>query len=267
MFSFIPTPSRSTLELGFFTIHYYALCILLGIIVAILVTKRRYSQFGGNVTDVTDIAFFAVPAGIIGGRIYHVITSPANYFGENGSPIEIFKIWNGGLGIWGAISLGALAVFIYFKVKKTSLSFPYLADAIAPALLIAQGIGRFGNWFNGELFGQPTELPWALEIPIANRPTGFSEFSTFHPTFLYEALWCFAIATFILRSKYLNSLAGSGASFAFYVTAYSIGRLFIEMIRIDEANTIFGLRLNIWVALIMAIGAGALFARLRSAKK
>ena len=150
MRKFIPTPSSSTLELGFFTFHYYALAILLGIVVAIWLTKRRYAAMGGNPNEISDLAFFVIPAGIIGGRIYHVITSPQKYFGENGSPIQAVQIWRGGLGIWGAIAVGALAAFIFFKAKKRSLSFYQLADAIAPSLLIAQGIGRFGNWFNGE---------------------------------------------------------------------------------------------------------------------
>ena len=165
MRKFIPTPSSSTLELGFFTIHFYALAILLGIFIAVWLTKKRYRALGGDPNDITDLAFVVVPAGIIGGRIYHVFTSPQKYFGEAGSPIQALQIWRGGLGIWGAIGFGALAAFIFFKVKKTSLSFYQLADAIAPGLLIAQGIGRFGNWFNAELFGRPTSLFWALEIP------------------------------------------------------------------------------------------------------
>ena len=172
---------------------------------------------GGNPNEISDLAFFVIPAGIIGGRIYHVITSPQKYFGENGSPIQAVQIWRGGLGIWGAIAVGALAAFIFFKAKKRSLSFYQLADAIAPSLLIAQGIGRFGNWFNGELFGGPTSLFWALEIPIDNRPNGYESFTTFHPTFLYEAIWCFVIAGVILRLKSFKNFARTGTVFAFYV--------------------------------------------------
>jgi prolipoprotein diacylglyceryl transferase len=261
MRTFIPTPSSSTLELGFFTFHFYALTILLGIFVALWLTKKRYEALGGNPNEITDLAFVVVPAGIIGGRLYHVITSPQKYFGENGSPIQALQIWRGGLGIWGAISIGALAAFLFFKVKKTSLSFYQLADAIAPSLLIAQGIGRFGNWFNGELFGRPTSLFWALEIPLDRRPIGYDDFETFHPTFLYEALWCFVIAGVILRVKSFKKFKRPGIVFAFYVMAYSLGRFFIEAIRIDEANLIFGIRLNLWVSGLLFIGAFAVFLR------
>ena len=264
MRKFIPTPSSSTLELGFFTFHFYALTILLGIFVALWLTKKRYKALGGNPNEITDLAFVVVPAGIIGGRLYHVITSPQKYFGENGSPIQALQIWRGGLGIWGAISIGALAAFLFFKVKKTSLSFYQLADAIAPSLLIAQGIGRFGNWFNGELFGRPTSLFWALEIPLDRRPIGYENFETFHPTFLYEALWCFVIAGVILRVKSFKKFKRPGIVFAFYVMAYSLGRFFIEAIRIDEANLIFGIRLNLWVSGLLFIGAFAVFLRRNS---
>jgi len=265
MRKFIPTPSSSTLELGFFTIHFYALSILLGIVVAIWLTKRRYSDLGGNPNEISDLALVLVPAGIIGGRIYHVITSPQNYFGKNGSPIQALEIWRGGLGIWGAIAGGALAAFIFFKVKKMTLTFYQLADAIAPGLLIAQGIGRFGNWFNGELFGRPTSLFWALEIPVDKRPIGYENFTTFHPTFLYEAIWCFVIAGIILRIKSFNNLTRAGKVFAFYVMAYSLGRFFIEAIRIDEANLILGLRLNLWVSGLLFLGGLTLFLRRYSA--
>jgi prolipoprotein diacylglyceryl transferase len=140
-----------------------------------------------------------------------------------------------------------------------SLPFGSLADAIAPGLLVAQGIGRFGNWFNSELFGRPTNLPWGLEIDLAHRPSGYEKFATFHPTFLYEAIWCFAVALLIFRLPVLTRLCGTGSIFYFYVAAYSFGRLFIEMLRIDEANLIVGLRLNIWVSSIMFLGAGAFF--------
>jgi prolipoprotein diacylglyceryl transferase len=261
MKTFIPTPSSSTLELGFFTIHYYALCILLGIVVAIWITKKRYQALGGDPNDVSDLAIYAIPSGIIGGRIYHVLTSPQKYFGEGGSPVAVLKIWEGGLGIWGAIALGALVAFIYFKKKSVSLTFANFLDSIAPALLLAQAIGRFGNWFNGELFGRPTEVLWALEIPPEKRPTGFENFMTFHPTFLYEAIWCSIVAVFIMRSKFIRKISGTGAVFIFYAASYSFGRLFIEAIRIDDANEILGLRLNIWVSAAIFIAASTLFLR------
>jgi prolipoprotein diacylglyceryl transferase len=264
MRKFIPTPSSSTLELGFFTVHFYALSILLGIVIAIWLTKKRYLAMGGNPNEISDLAFFVIPAGIIGGRIYHVVTSPQKYFGEGGSPLHALQIWRGGLGIWGAISLGGLAAFIFFRARKRSLSFAQLADAIAPGLLLAQGIGRFGNWFNGELFGKPTSLFWGLEIPLANRPSGFEGFETFHPTFLYEAIWCFLVALLIMRVNLFNDFKSFGSIFIIYVMAYSFGRLFIESVRIDEANLILGLRLNIWVSVLMFLGASGLFLRKNS---
>lgn len=261
MRKFIPTPSSSTLELGFFTIHFYALAILLGIVVAIWLTKKRYAALGGNQSEISDLAIFVIPAGIVGGRMYHVITSPQKYFGKNGSPIQVIEIWKGGLGIWGAIALGALAAYVYSRFRKLSLTFLQLADAIAPGLLIAQGIGRFGNWFNGELFGKPTSVIWGLEIPMEKRPVGYENFVTFHPTFLYEAIWCFLIAILILRFDIFHSRKSSGMIFLLYAAAYSFGRLFIESLRIDEANLILGLRLNIWVSALMFLSAGGVFVR------
>ena len=221
MRKFIPTPSSSTLELGFFTFHFYALAILLGIVVALWLTKKRYAAMGGNPEEISDLAFFAVPAGIVGGRVYHVMTSPQKYFGEGGSPIQALQIWLGDSVKDVSGQCTGLAAYIFFIVRKRSLDFAQLADAIAPGLLLAQGIGRFGNWFNGELFGKPTSFFWGLEIPLANRPAGFEEFETFHPTFLYEAIWCFLMALFIMRLNVFQNLKSSGSIFIFYVMAYS----------------------------------------------
>jgi prolipoprotein diacylglyceryl transferase len=181
-----------------------------------------------------------------------VISSPNDYFGKNGEPIDALKIWQGGLGIWGAISVGAIAAFVAYKqqMKKKDLpAFGYFLDALAPGILLAQAIGRLGNWFNAELFGRPTDLPWALEIPQASRPSGYAEFQTFHPTFLYELIWCILIATALILVR--KKLA-PGQIFSAYVALYSVGRLLIEVIRIDEANTIAGLRVNVWVSAIIA---------------
>jgi len=161
------------LELGPFTIHFYALCIIAGIVIAVWLGDKRFKAHGDNLENVVaDVAIWAVPFGIIGGRLYHVISSPNNYFGKNGEPIDAFKIWQGGLGIWGAISVGAIAAYFAYKKqqkKKDLPSFGYFLDALAPGILLAQAIGRLGNWFNGELFGRPTDLPWALEIPQSLR--------------------------------------------------------------------------------------------------
>jgi prolipoprotein diacylglyceryl transferase len=262
LFSAFPTPSSSALEIGPLTFHYYALCIIIGVAVAIWLGDKRFraaTPFGAHV--VSEVAITAVPAGVIGGRIYHVISSPAAYFGSNGHPLDAFKIWEGGLGIWGAISLGLLGAFFRYRMlqKKVELpTFAVFADALAPGIVIAQAIGRFGNWFNGELFGRPLDSWWALDVPLKYRPFEYRQFESFHPTFLYEAIWCAAVAAFLI-------IAGKswkpGQVFAAYVVAYCIGRFFIELIRIDEANTIAGLRVNVWVSLIVSALALLFFAR------
>jgi prolipoprotein diacylglyceryl transferase len=200
-----------------------------------------------------------VPFGIIGGRIYHVITSPSQYFGSNGNPIDALRIWEGGLGIWGAISLGAVGAYLYFRTHKTSLNFRQLLDSLAPGVIVAQAIGRIGNYFNQEVFGKPTELPWGLEIDSVNRPNGFESYSTFHPTFLYELVWCLVVAVLLIKLPgFLKKItARQGDVFALYVFGYTAGRVWIETLRIDEANLILGLRLNIWVSFIVLITACA----------
>ena len=257
------------MEIGPFTIHLYALCIIAGIVVAVLLGDKRFKTHGDNLENVVaDVAIWAVPFGIIGGRLYHVITSPAQYFGAYGNPIDALKIWQGGLGIWGAISLGAFAANFAYKSqqkKKDLPSFGCFLDALAPGILFAQAIGRLGNWFNGELFGRPTDLPWALSVPVGLRPDGYETFQTFHPTFLYELVWCCAVAfALILWGKKL----AAGQVFSAYVALYSIGRLFIEIIRIDQANTIAGVRVNVWISAIVATLALANYLRLgRSSAK
>jgi prolipoprotein diacylglyceryl transferase len=255
----IPSPSLSSFSVGPLTIHFYALCIITGIAAAIWIGRKRYANLGGNPDDVSEVAIWAVPFGIIGGRIYHVVTSPSQYFGSNGNPIDALRIWEGGLGIWGAISLGAVGAYLYFKTHKTSLNFRQLLDSLAPGVIVAQAIGRIGNYFNQEVFGKPTELPWGLEIDSVNRPNGFESYSTFHPTFLYELLWCLVIAVLLIKLPgFLKKItARQGDVFALYIFGYTAGRVWIETLRIDEANLILGLRLNIWVSLIVLITASA----------
>ena len=255
----IPSPSLSSFSVGPLTIHFYALCIITGIAAAIWIGRKRYANLGGNPDDVSEVAIWAVPFGIIGGRIYHVITSPSQYFGSNGNPIDALRIWEGGLGIWGAISLGAVGAYLYFRTHKTSLNFRQLLDSLAPGVIVAQAIGRIGNYFNQEVFGKPTELPWGLEIDSVNRPNGFESYSTFHPTFLYELLWCLVVAVLLIKLPgFLKKItARQGDVFALYVFGYTAGRVWIETLRIDEANLILGLRLNIWVSLIVLITASA----------
>ncbi|KGA05422.1 MAG: hypothetical protein GM47_1070 [actinobacterium acIB-AMD-6] len=257
MVELIPSPTTSTLSIGPLTIHFYALCIITGIAVAIWLGRWRYANLGGNPDEVSEVAIWAVPFGIIGGRIYHVISSPQQYFGENGNPVDALRIWQGGLGIWGAISLGAIGAYVYFKTHTTTLSFAKLLDSLAPGVIIAQAIGRIGNYFNQEVFGKPTTLPWALEIEAKNRPVGYEEFATFHPTFLYELLWCLIIALLLIKLPgFLNSISRNpGDIFALYIAGYTAGRFWIEALRIDEANYILGLRLNIWVSIIVFASA------------
>jgi len=270
MLSAIPTPSTSAIGIGPLTIHFYAVCIIVGVAVAIWLGDRRYRSFANNNDDsigvVADVAIYAVPAGIIGGRIYHVISSPAPYFGANGNPIDALKIYEGGLGIWGAISLGTLAAWFAYRKRSVNLelpSFRLFIDALAPGILIAQAIGRIGNWFNGELFGKPFSGPWALEIPLSKRPVGFLQYETFHPTFLYEAIWCLLIAVLLL---WLTPKLKPGQSFALYVALYCLGRFAIESLRIDDANKILGLRVNLWTALIVGISAIVVVLRLSRQK-
>ena len=270
MLSAIPTPSTSAIGIGPLTIHFYALCIIVGVAVAIWLGNRRYRSFANNNDDsigiVADVAIYAVPAGIIGGRIYHVLSSPAPYFGANGNPIDALKIYEGGLGIWGAISLGALVAWFAYRRRSIDLelpSFRLFLDALAPGILIAQAIGRIGNWFNGELFGKPFSGPWALKIPLSKRPVGFLQYETFHPTFLYEAIWCLLIAVLLL---WLTPKLKPGQSFALYVALYCLGRFAIESLRIDDANKILGLRVNLWTALMVGISAIVVTLRLSRQK-
>ena len=255
----IPSPSFTSFSVGPLTVHFYALCVIAGISIAIWIGSKRYANLGGNPDDVFEVAIWAVPFGIIGGRIYHVITSPSQYFGANGNPIDALRIWEGGLGIWGAISLGAVGAYLYFRTHKTSLNFRQLLDSLAPGVVVAQAIGRIGNYFNQEVFGKPTKLPWGLEIDLANRPNGFESYSTFHPTFLYELLWCLVVAVLLIKLPgFLKQITPKqGDVFALYIFGYTAGRVWIETLRIDEANLILGLRLNIWVSLIVLIAASA----------
>ncbi|WP_062466262.1 prolipoprotein diacylglyceryl transferase [Demequina maris] len=257
----IPSPpiEWSSFSVGPLTIHAYALWILLGILVALWLTTRRWVERGGDPEVVGDIAFWAIPFGIIGGRLYHVITTPAPYWGPDGNPWDALKIWNGGLGIWGAVALGALGAWI--GARRAGVSFTAFADSAAPAVLIAQAIGRMGNYFNQELFGRPTDLPWALEIDPGFRPDGYEQFATFHPTFLYEMVWNLAGAALIIYLDRRLRLYG-GRVFWLYVMVYVSGRLWIEHVRIDDAVHILGLRINEWVSIIVLAGSTAAFAAL-----
>jgi prolipoprotein diacylglyceryl transferase len=247
----IPSPSTGVIYLGPLPIRAYSFFIIIGIFVAIWLGNKRWIARGGKIGQVSDVALFAVPFGIIGGRIYHVATDFEKYFGEGRNPIDALKIWNGGLGIWGAIFFGGIGAWIGCRFYKINL--PPFADAIAPGIIFAQAIGRLGNYFNQELFGKPTDVWWALEIAEKNRPKGFEMFETFHPTFLYELIWSLIIGfTLIYIDKKYR--LGHGRVFALYVALYSLGRLLVETFRIDESRILFGLRFNIWTSLLVIVG-------------
>jgi prolipoprotein diacylglyceryl transferase len=243
-----PPPEWGQVNIGPLTIHAYAIFILIGIFVALWLTTKRWVERGGDREVVGDVAIWAIPLGIIGGRLYHVISSPDAYFGEGGEPLRALRIWEGGLGIWGAVALGAVGAYI--GCRRAGVSFTAFLDAEAPAVLIAQAIGRLGNWFNQELFGAPTTLPWGLEIDVQFRPSGYEAFATFHPTFLYELLWNVAGAFLIIYMDKRLNLWG-GRVFWLYVIVYTTGRLWIETLRIDFAEIVFGLRINVWVSLLV----------------
>ena len=259
----IPSPTQGVWELGPLPIRAYALCIVAVIVVCAWITEKRWVARGGAPGDVVDIAVWAVPFGIIGGRIYHVISSPRAYFGENGDPLRAFAIWEGGLGIWGAIAFGGVGAWI--ACRRRGIPLPAFADALAPGLLVAQAIGRLGNWFNNELYGGPTDLPWALRIyewdgtgAVVGADGQPVVLGTFHPTFLYELLWNLAAAALVIWADRRFRL-GHGRAFALYVASYCLGRLWIELMRTDPAETFFGVRLNVFTSVIVGLLAVAYF--------
>jgi prolipoprotein diacylglyceryl transferase len=249
---FIPSPEQGVWYLGPLPIRGYALCIIAGIIAAILIGERRWVARGGQRGEVSDLALWAVPFGVIGGRLYHVITDHALYFGNGNNPVTALYVWRGGLGIWGAIALGGVGVWI--GAHRKGIRVPPVLDAMVPGVLIAQAIGRWGNWFNQELFGKPSTWPWALEISPQNRPPGYEQYATFQPTFLYECIWDIGAFFFVVWADRRWKL-GHGRVVALYVMAYTAGRAWIEMLRIDEVEYqhVLGMRLNVWTSIILFI--------------
>jgi prolipoprotein diacylglyceryl transferase len=256
----IPSPSNGVWYLGPVPLRGYAFAIILGIVVAIWISERRWVARGGTRGEISDLAVWAVPFGLVGARLYHVATDPDRYFGADGSLWKILYVWQGGLGVWGGIAMGALGVVVAARLKGIRLA-PAL-DVMAPSVLVAQALGRWGNWFNQELYGKPTDLPWALEIDPDNWPSGqvFPAGTTFHPTFLYEFLWClaaFAVIVWLDRRMQL----GHGRVLALYVMAYTLGRGWIETLRIDtvQLDDVAGLRLNVWTSIVLFVLAAAWF--------
>ncbi|MFF7646529.1 prolipoprotein diacylglyceryl transferase [Streptomyces canus] len=243
--AYIPSPSRGVIHLGPIPLRGYAFCIIIGVFVAVWLGNKRWIARGGRAGTVADIAVWAVPFGLLGGRLYHVITDYELYFSEGRDWVDAFKVWEGGLGIWGAIALGAVGAWI--GCRRRGIPLPAWADALAPGIALAQAIGRWGNWFNQELYGKPTDLPWALHITSSTdgRVPGY-----YHPTFLYESLWCIGVALLVIWADRRFTL-GHGRAFALYVAAYCTGRGWIEYMRIDDAHHILGLRLNVWTAIIV----------------
>jgi prolipoprotein diacylglyceryl transferase len=267
----IPSPTQSVWHLGPLPIRAYALCIVAGIFVAIWLTDRRWRARGGSAHEVGDIAGWAVLFGIVGGRLYHVITSYELYFGAGKHPLDALKIYEGGLGIWGAISLGAVGAWIGCKRKGVRLV--DFIDAAAPGVVFAQALGRLGNWFNNELYGKATTLPWKLQIHCIDVnvgtaqtcPNGDLVLGYFHPTFLYELIWDLALG-FVLLYVGRRWKLRNGQLFAVYMMGYTLGRAWIEALRIDEANHILGLRLNLWTCAVVYVAGLVLFVARRGGR-
>jgi prolipoprotein diacylglyceryl transferase len=258
----LPSPTQGVWHLGPLPLRAYALCILAGIVVAIWLGEKRWVARGGRPGEVLDVAAYAVPAGIVGGRLYHVITSPQAYFGEGGDPVKALYIWEGGLGIWGAVVLGGVGAWI--GCRRLGIKLPPFADAIAPGIVLAQAIGRLGNWFNNELYGRATDLPWGLRVFDWDAGAGHAReaagepvvLGTYHPAFAYEALWDVGSALVLIWADRRWRM-GHGRVFALYVVLYTTGRAWIEALRIDPANHILGLRLNLWTSAVLFLGGVA----------
>ena len=246
--AYLPSPSTGVLELGPFPLRAYAVCIILGVVAAVVIGERRWVARGGTRGVVGDVATLAVPFGILGARAYHVLTSPAAYLED---PVSALYVWQGGLGIPGGIAGGFAAAYV--MCRRRGLSRSAFADSVAPGVVVAQAIGRLGNWFNQELFGRPTTLPWGLQIDPDNADAVAGAVA-YHPTFLYELLWNLGVAALLVWADRRWRLGG-GRVFALYVAAYATGRLWIEALRIDDANLLLGVRLNIVVMAVLLVGA------------
>jgi prolipoprotein diacylglyceryl transferase len=261
MLAYIPSPSSGALHLGPLQLRAYGLMIALGVVAAVKVASDRWVAKGGRAEDMTAVATWGVPAGLVGARLYHVAT---DYLRFQGRWLHAFAIWEGGLGIWGGVALGALVGWIV--ARRRGCDATAMLDAVAPAIPLAQAIGRLGNWFNQELFGKPSTLPWALKIDPSHRPDGYLDQATFHPTFLYESLWNLLVVALVLWADRRWNLT-RGRLFALYVAAYTVGRFWIEAMRIDDAHHVLGLRLNDWTSIVVFLAALVFLLRRRSAPR
>jgi prolipoprotein diacylglyceryl transferase len=261
----IPSPDRGVWHLGPIPVRAYALCIITGIVVAVSWGERRLVARGGPAGTVLDVAVYAVPFGLLGGRLYHLATDWRTYFGPGGHPVDALKIWNGGLGIWGAIALGAVGAWI--GCRRRGVPLPLFADAVAPGIVVAQAIGRLGNYFNQELYGGPTTLPWGLEIyprvdpgtstpdPLGGVALDHTPIAVVQPTFLYELIWNLLVAALVVYTDRRFRL-GHGRAFMVYVAGYTFGRFWIELMRSDPATRVFGdIRINVVVSAVVFVGA------------
>ena len=267
--AYIPSPTFSKFQVGPFTIHMYAICILIGICVAVWILTTRWKRYGGNFDQILDTTLVTVPCALVGARLYHCITTPSMYFPPTGNLVNILKVWEGGMAIFGGISVGALAAYLWCRHR--GCPFAIFADSIAPALLVAQAIGRLGNWFNQELYGWPTTLPWGLKLndsdaigksEICYNGSECPDYTTtlFHPTFLYEMIWnLIGAALIVYLGKKLADRLKAGQQFAMYMMWYGLGRTWIENVRINYSTVILGLRTNVWTAIIVFVLGCILF--------
>jgi prolipoprotein diacylglyceryl transferase len=260
LFAFIPSPASNGFHVGPLFVHAYGLTYVIGVIAAVAIVSRRGEARGGSPSLVQEVAMWGFPGGLIGGRLYFLATSwnevPHHWWGP-------LAIWNGGLGIWGGIAGGTLVGV--WVLRRRGADIPAFLDAAAPALLVAQAIGRVGNYFNQELFGGPTSLPWGLEIDPAHRPSGYAQYATFHPTFLYELIWNLVLAGVLVLLGRRGRILAPGL-FALYVAGYSFGRIGEELLRVDPAHHVLGLRLNFFVAIGLCLTGVAWFLRSQEAR-
>ena len=250
--AYIPSPTRGVWHAGPLPIRGYALCIILGVLVAVWLASRRYAAAGGQRGVILDVAAWAVPFGLIGARLYSVITDYELYVGKRHDWVAVFKVWDGGIGMPGGLALGVLGAWI--ACRRGGVPLGPVARACAPAIAIGQAVGSWSTWFNQQIYGRPSQLPWALEVSPAHRISGYESFATFQPTFLYGCGWDLLVAALVIWASRRFLLPGDRA-FALYLAAYSVGMFAIQTIRIDYSHHILGLRINEWVALLAFLGA------------
>lgn len=256
MVGYIPSPAHGIVHLGPLELHAYGLMLAIGVLVAAKIADVRWRRTGHDPKVIAEIAVPVVVGGVIGARVYHLFTG---YKWSEGGITGAFEIWKGGLSIWGAVAGGLIAVLIISRYRH--LDTLALLDAIAPGVVVAQAIGRWGNYFNQELFGRPSKLPWALEIDLAHRPLNYEHFATFQPTFLYESLWCLLVFFTIIGLERTRGLR-KGQAFALYVAMYTFGRIFFEWMRVDPASRIFGIRFNLLLSAVLCVIGTVGFVRL-----